>query len=69
MESKDEDEHVINEHKPKFLYLTLGYEPKIYVMWAKHSLFFFTLPIKSLAVQRKKHIGANVQRYTYNDIV
>jgi hypothetical protein len=52
-ESKDVDESVMSEYKPKLLEMISSYEPNIYNA-EKMGLFFRALPTKSLAVKGGK---------------
>jgi hypothetical protein len=70
-ESKDVDENVVSEYKPKLLELISPYELKNMHNADETSLYFRVLPTKSLVVKGGKVYwgGQNVQRKTYSVIV
>jgi hypothetical protein len=53
-ESKDVDESVVGEYKPKLLELISPYEPKNIYNADKPELFFQALPTKSLTIKGEK---------------
>jgi hypothetical protein len=69
-ESKDVDESVLSEYKPKLLELILQYEIKDIYNADETGLFFRVLPTKSLAIKGEKFTGGqNLQRKAYSVIV
>jgi hypothetical protein len=61
-ESKDEDESVVSEYKPKLLELISPYEPKNIYNADKTGLFFLALPTKSLAVKGENCTGGKMSK-------
>jgi hypothetical protein len=62
-ESKEVDESVVNEYKPKLLELISPYEPKNIYNADKTGLFFGELPTKSLAVKGERCPKKELQCY------
>jgi hypothetical protein len=61
-ESKDVDESVVNEYKPKLLELISPYEPKNIYNAEETGLFFRALPAKSLVVKGEKCTGCKISK-------
>ena len=68
-ESKDVDESVVSEWKPKVLELISPYEPKNIYNADETGLFFRALPTKSLAVKGEKCAGGKMSRKNHSVIV
>jgi hypothetical protein len=59
-ESKDVDESVVSEYKPKLLELTSPYEPKNIYNTDETGLFLQALPTKSLTVKGEECRGSKM---------
>jgi hypothetical protein len=61
-ESKDVDEHVVSEYKPKLLELISPYEPRNIYNEDKTKLLLWALPTKSLLAMGEKCTGGKMSK-------